>query len=60
VQETNQPGMKVSGIVREYGFSPGLLFLWRNRLAEGGKKEIAIDDEVVEAAEVNERKRHLP
>ena len=59
VQETNQPGMTVSHIARKYGISPSLLFLWRNRMAEGGKKAIAVDDEVVAAAEVKELKLRI-
>jgi transposase len=59
VQETNQPGITVSHIARKYGISPSLLFLWRNRMAEGGKKAIAVDDEVVAAAEVKELKLRI-
>ena len=59
VQETNQPGISVSHIARKYGISPSLLFLWRNRMAEGGKKAIAVDDEVVAAAEVKELKQRI-
>jgi transposase len=59
VQETNQPGISVSHIARKYGISPSLLFLWRNRMAEGGKKAIAVDDEVVAAAEVKELKLRI-
>jgi transposase len=59
VQETNQPGISVSHIARKYGISPSLLFLWRNRMAEGGKKAIAVDDEVVAASEVKELKQRI-
>ena len=59
VQETNQLGMTVSHVARKYGISPSLLFLWRNRMSEGGKKAIAVDDEVVAAAEVKELKRRI-
>jgi len=59
VQETNQPGISVSHIARKYSISPSLLFLWRNRMAEGGKKAIAVDDEVVAAAEVKELKQRI-
>ena len=59
VQETNQPGISVSHIARKYGISPSLLFLWRNRMADGGKKAIAVDDEVVAAAEVKELKQRI-
>ena len=59
MQETNQPGMMVSHIARKYGISPSLLFLWRNRMSEGGKKAIVVDDEVVAAAEVKELNRRI-
>ncbi len=59
VQETNQPGISVSHIARKYSISPSLLFLRRNRMAEGGKKAIAVDDEVVAAAEVKELKQRI-
>ena len=59
VQETNQPGMTVSHIARKYGISPSMLFNWRNRMAEGGKKAIAADDEVVASAEVKELQRRI-
>ena len=51
VQESNLPGMTVSYIARKYGISPSLLFHWRNRMVEGGKKAVAVDDEVVASAE---------
>ena len=43
VQESNQPVMTVSYIARKYGISTSLLFHWRNRMIEGGKKEVAVD-----------------
>ena len=45
VQESNLPGMTVSYIARKYGISPSLLFHWRNRMVEDGKKAVAEDDE---------------
>jgi len=59
VQETNQPGISVSHIARKYGISPSLLFHWRNRMMEGGKKAVAVDDDVVSSAEVKELKRRI-
>ena len=59
VQESNQPGMTVSYIARKYGISPSLLFHWRNRMIEGGKKAVAADDEVVSSTEVKELKRRI-
>ena len=59
VQESNLPGMTVSYIARKYGISPSLLFHWRNRMVEGGKKVVAVDDEVVASAEVKELKRRI-
>ena len=59
VQESNLPGMTVSYIARKYGISPSLLFHWRNRMVEGGKKAVAVDDEVVASAEVKELKRRI-
>jgi transposase-like protein len=43
VLESNQTGMAVPYIARKYGFSPNMLFHWRNRMIEGGKKEVAVD-----------------
>ena len=40
VQESNLPGMTVSYIARKYGICPSLLFHWRNRIVEGGKKAV--------------------
>ena len=57
--ESNQPGMTVSYIARKYGISPSLLFHWRNRMMEGGKKAVAVDDDVVSSAEVKELKRRI-
>jgi transposase len=55
VQETNQPGMTVSRILLEsMVLLLSLLFHWRTRMAEGGKKAVAADDEVVASAEVKE------
>jgi len=59
LQESNLPGMTVSYIARKYGISPSLLFHWRNRTVEGGKKAVAVDDEVVASAEVKELKRRI-
>ena len=59
VQENNLPGMTVSYIARKYGVSSSLLFHWRNRMVESGKKAVAVDDEVVASAEVKELKRRI-
>jgi hypothetical protein len=47
VQESNLACMTVSYINRKYGISSGLLFHWRNRMVEGSKKAVTLDDEVI-------------
>jgi hypothetical protein len=41
-----------SGIQVRHGISPSLIFGWRCRMSEGGKKAIRADDEVVAKAEI--------
>jgi len=36
VEQTMQPGMKVSAVARLYGVAPSLLFQWRRRMSKGG------------------------
>jgi transposase len=54
VEETLQPGMSVSLVARKHGISPGLLFKWRQRMAEGGREAVRVDDEVIGAARVRQ------
>ena len=44
VEETLQPGMSVSFVARKHGLSPSLLFKWRQRMAEGGREAVRVDD----------------
>ena len=44
--------MSVSFMARKHGVAPNLLFRWRKLMREGGKTAIAVDDQVVSAAEV--------
>jgi transposase len=62
VEETLEPGMSVSFVARRHGISPSLLFKWRQRMAEGGREAVRVDDEVIGAAKVRqleERVREL-
>jgi transposase len=59
VEESSQPGMSVSYVARKYGISPSLLFSWRRRMAEGGRKAVQTDEEVVGASEVRELKKRI-
>lgn len=59
VEEANLPGMNVSLVARRYGISPSMLFKWRKLMADGGKKAVQAQDEVVAAAEVRELKRQI-
>jgi transposase-like protein len=54
VEETLEPGMSVSFVARKHGISPSLLFKWRQRMAEGGREAIRVDDEVIGAARVRQ------
>jgi transposase len=62
VEETLEPGMSVSFVARKHGLSPSLLFKWRQRMAEGGREAVRVDDVVVGAArmrQLEERIREL-
>lgn len=59
VEETQRPGMSVSQVARIHGVSPSLLFHWRRRMAEGSRRAVRADDEVVGANEVRELKRQV-
>lgn len=54
VEKTMQPGMTVSAVARLHGISPGLLFQWRRRMAEGGQEAVRADEEVVAISRVRE------
>ena len=45
VEETLEPGMSVSFVARKHGLSPSLLFKWRQRMAEGGREAVRVDDD---------------
>jgi transposase len=59
VEETLEPGMSVSFVAREHGLSPSLLFKWRQRMAEGGREAIRVDDEVIGAARVRQLEERI-
>ena len=46
--------MSVSFVARKHGISPSLLFRWRQRMAEGGREAVRVDDEVIGAARVRQ------
>lgn len=54
VEQTMQPGMTVSAVTRMHSLSPGLLFGWRRRMAEGGQVAVQADDEVIAASRMRE------
>ena len=58
VEETLEPGMSVSFVARWHGVSPSL-FNWRRRMAEGGRKAIRADDEVIGAARVRQLEERI-
>ena len=59
VQEISPPGMTVSYVARQHGISTSLLFHWRRRLAEGGKKAVRGDEEVVGSSKVNALEKRI-
>ena len=62
VNETLQPGMSISYVVRRHGLSPSLVFRWRRLTSEGGKEAVRVEEDVVAASEVRrleERVREL-
>ena len=52
VEQTMQPGMRVSAVARLHGVSPSLLFQWRPRMADGGQETVRVDEEVVPISRV--------
>jgi hypothetical protein len=46
VAETMQPGMSISYVARQHGFSPSLVFRWRRLMCQGGKEAVRANDEV--------------
>jgi transposase len=59
VEETLEPGMSVSFVARKHGVSPSLLFRWRQRMAEGGREAVRVDDEVISAAKVRQLEERI-
>jgi transposase len=59
VEETLEPGMSVSFVARKHGVSPSLLFRWRQRMTEGGREAVRIDDDVVGAAKVRQLEERI-
>jgi transposase len=51
--------MSVSFVARKHGLSPSLLFKWRQRMAEGGREAIRVDDEVIGAARVRQLEERI-
>ena len=56
VEETLEPGMSVSFVARKQGISPSLLFKWRQRMAEGGREAIRVDERIRELERLLGRK----
>ena len=62
VEAAIEPDMSVPFVARKHGISPSLLFRWRQRMVEGGREAVRVDDEVIGAARVRqleERVREL-
>jgi transposase-like protein len=51
-----QPGMSISYVARRHGFSPSLVFRWRQLMSEGGKEAVRAGDDVVAASEVRQER----
>jgi putative transposase len=51
--------MSVSFVARKHGLSPSLLFRWRQRMAEGGRGAVRVDDEVIGAARVRQLEERI-
>jgi transposase len=54
VEETLQPGMSASFVPRKHGLSPSLVFNWRQRMAEGGREAVRVDDAAIRVARVRQ------
>lgn len=54
VEETMQPGMSVSFVVRLAGISPSQLFAWKRRMLEGGRAVVQADEDVVGTSRVRD------
>jgi transposase-like protein len=52
VEQTLQPGMKVSLVAREHRLAPSLLFRWRKLASEGAVQAVGAEEAVVPASEV--------
>jgi transposase len=59
LEEAAVPGMTISFVARRHGISPGLLFHWRRRMAQGAKEAVRTDDAVVSAAEVRALEKRI-
>lgn len=52
IQQTIEPGMSVSRVVRQHGIQPSLLFKWKKQYQEGSLTAVAAGEDVVPASEL--------
>ncbi len=52
VQQSFEPGMKVSLVARQHGVAASQLFLWRKQYREGSLTAVAAGEQVVPASEL--------
>ena len=54
VQETYEPGVTVSLVVRRHGIAPNQLFYWRRRMEDGALTAVGSEEKVVPESQVRE------
>ncbi len=59
VEESMQPGNSASGVARQHGVSPALLYKWRKLMLEGGAAAVEADEQVVSMSEVTALKKRI-
>lgn len=59
LDEAAQPGNSISGVARQYGISPSLMFLWKRTMESGGLTALATDGDVVAEADVRLLKQQV-
>ena len=59
VKQTNEPGISVSMVARQFGISAAQLFQWRKAYLQGSLMAVGANETVVPASELQEAMRRI-
>ena len=59
LDEAQRPGQSMSGVARQYGVAPSLLFHWKRVMDDASNKGLKANEQVVPASEVKKLKARI-